>query len=351
MSVKTTVLGTTMALAVSGAAAHAGGFERGGHSVSVLFEKGNYAEFSFGAVSPDVSGNLGIPTGDVAADYLSFGAAYKRDLTDQLSVALIFDQPWGASVKYPAALGGGYAYLRSSSLTLAGRYKTSENFSLHAGLRYVTVDGNLFVPNVAVPALTVLPQSFQSDSDLGYMIGAAYEIPDIALRVALTYFSETEHNLASSLGTTGTINPPQSVNLDFQTGIAADTLLFGQIRWADWTSTQVNVPPAVAPTSLIDYEDDVITYSLGIGRKFSEQWSGAVTFGYEKAEGTQASTLAPTDGYASIGIGGTYTMDNMKVTAGIRYVDLGDASVAPGGGNEFTGNSAIGVGIKVGYSF
>lgn len=349
MSVKTTVLGTTMALAVSGAAAHAGGFERGGHSVSVLFEKGNYAEFSFGAVSPDVSGTIGVPTGDVAGNYLSFGAAYKRDLNDKLSIALILDQPWGANVQYPVVLGGGYAHLRSSAITLAGRYKTSENFSVHAGLRYVTIDGNVFVPT-AVPG-PVLPQSFASDGDLGYMIGAAYEIPDIALRVALTYFSETEHNLASSLGTTGTINPPQSVNLDFQTGIAADTLLFGQIRWADWTSTQVNVPPAVAPTSLIDYEDDVITYSLGIGRKFSEQWSGAVTFGYEKAEGTQASTLAPTDGYASIGIGGTYTMDNMKVTAGIRYVDLGDASVAPGGGNEFTGNSAIGVGIKVGYSF
>lgn len=348
MSVKTTVLGTTMALAVSGAAAHAGGFERGGHSISVLFEKGNYAEFSFGAVSPDVSGTIGVPTGDVAGNYLSFGAAYKRDLNDKLSIALILDQPWGASVSYPAGAPffGGYAYLRSSAITLAGRYKTSENFSVHAGLRYVTIDGNVFVP-----ASTVAPQSFDSDADLGFLVGAAYEIPDIALRVALTYFSETQHALPSTTGFVGTINPPQSVNLDFQTGIAADTLLFGQIRWADWTGTQVNVPPAVAPNSLIDYEDDVITYSLGIGRKFSEQWSGAVTFGYEKAEGTQASTLAPTDGYASIGIGGTYTMDNMKVTAGIRYVDLGDASVAPGGGNEFTGNSAIGVGIKVGYSF
>lgn len=349
MSVKTTVLGTTMALAVSGAAAHAGGFERGGHSVSVLFEKGNYAEFSFGAVSPDVSGTFPVlgPTGDVAENYLSFGAAYKRDLNDKLSIALILDQPWGADVQYPITHGGGYAHLRSSAITLAGRYKTSDRFSLHAGLRYVTIDGNLLVPP------TVAAQSFQSDADLGFLVGAAYEIPDIALRVALTYFSETQHALPSTTGFVGTINPPQSVNLDFQTGIAADTLLFGQIRWADWTSTQVNVPPlAVAPSSLIDYEDDVITYSLGIGRKFNEQWSGAVTFGYEKAEGKEVSTLAPTDGYASFGIGGTYTMDNMKITAGVRYVNLGDASTAgPAGASSFTGNSAIGVGIKVGYSF
>lgn len=347
MAVMKRILGATTALVVGTLSAQAGGFERGGNSVSVLFEKGSYAEFSFGSIAPDVSGSIGAPTGDVAENYLSFGAAYKRDLSDQLSIALILDQPWGAHVRYPVAFGNSFAELRSSAITLAGRYKTSENFSVHAGLRYVTIDGNLNVPGSGVAL-----QSFSSDADIGYLVGAAYEIPDIALRVALTYFSETEHSLPSSLGTVGTINPPQSVNLDFQTGIAANTLLFGQIRWADWTSTQVNVPPAVAPASLIDYDNDVITYSLGVGRKFNEQWSGAVTFGYEKAEGGTASTLSPSDGYRSIGVGATYTMDNMKVTAGVRYVDVGDASVTPFiPGNEFTGNSAMAFGLKVGYSF
>lgn len=348
MTVMKKIFGATTALVVGTLSAQAGGFERGGNSVAVLFEQGNYAEFSFGSVAPDVSGAIGLgPTGDVAEDYLSFGAAYKRDLSDQLSVALILDQPWGAHVRYPAAYGSGFAELRSSAITLAGRYKATENFSVHAGLRYVTIDGNLRVPTSGVAL-----QSFDSDADVGYLVGAAYEIPDIALRVALTYFSETDHSLPSSLGTIGTINPPQSVNLDFQTGIAADTLLFGQIRWADWTSTQVNVPPAVAPGSLIDYDNDVVTYSLGVGRRFNEQWSAAVTFGYEKAQGGTASTLAPTDGYRSIGIGGTYTMDNMKITAGIRYVDVGDASVTPAlPGNEFRDNSAIGFGVKVGYTF
>lgn len=345
----TTIAGAAGALVAGTVAAHAGGFERGGNSVSVLFEKGRYAEFSLGSAKPDVSGTFPVlgATGDVAQDYLSFGAAYKADISDTTSVALILDQPWGAHVQYPTApFGGGFANLRSSAITLAGRYKFNENFSVHGGLRYVTIDGELFVP----PA--VARQSFSSDADVGFLVGAAYELPEIALRVALTYFSETEHSLPSSLGTVGTINPPQSVNLDFQTGIAADTLLFGQIRWADWTSTQVNVPPAVAPNSVIDYDNDSVTYSLGLGRKFSEQWSGAVTVGYEKAQGGLASTLSPTDGYVSLGLGGTYTQDNMKITAGVRYVKLGDASTAgPAGNSTFTGNSAVGFGLKVGYTF
>ena len=116
---------------------------------------------------------------------------------------------------------------------------------------------------------------------------------DIALRVALTYYSETEHSHTSSAGVTpNTINPPQSVNLDFQTGIAADTLLFGQIRWADWTNTRIvndGVP-------IVTYSEDVYTYTLGVGRKFSDSFSAAVSLGYEDAQGGIASRLAPTDG-------------------------------------------------------
>lgn len=344
-----TIAGAAGVLMAGTIAAQAGGFERGGNSVSVLFEKGRYAEFSFGSVQPEVSGTFPVlgPTGDVAEDYLSFGAAYKADLNDKVSIAVILDQPWGAHVQYPATFLGSFAHLRSSAVTLAGRYKFDENISVHAGLRYVTIDGELFVPGSGVAR-----QFFTSDADVGFLVGAAYEIPEIALRVALTYFSETEHRLPSSLGTVGTINPPQSVNLDFQTGIAADTLLFGQIRWADWTSTQVNVPPAVAPNPVIDYDNDSVTYSLGLGRKFSEQWSGAVTVGYEKAQGGLASTLSPTDGYVSLGLGGTYTQDNMKITAGVRYVKLGDASTAgPAGNSTFSGNSAVGFGLKIGYTF
>ncbi len=335
------LIGTASALAMMATTAGAGALDRSGQGISFMFEKGNYAEFSFGSVSPSVSNAAGF-TGDVAPSYTQFSAAYKRDLTDNLSFGVQIDQPYGAHVQYPAGLGGGFAELTSSAVTVIGRYKFDGGFSAHAGLSYATIDGRIFVPPV------VANQTFKADGDIGYLVGAAYERPDIALRVALTYFSGTDHALDSSVGTVGTINPGQAVNLDFQTGVAANTLVFGQIRWVDWTDTRVVVPPAVP---LISYADDRFTYTLGVARKFNDNWSGVVSIGHENDQDNLQSTLSPTDGFNSIGLAAIYTKDNMKITTGIRYVDLGDTFTTSPVLGEFSGNSAVAVGIKVGFTF
>ena len=49
------------------------------------------------------SGTLDADSGNMAADYTQIGGAYKTDLTSNLGVALIIDQPFGANVAYPAA--------------------------------------------------------------------------------------------------------------------------------------------------------------------------------------------------------------------------------------------------------
>ena len=202
------------------------------------------------------------------------------------------------------------------------------------------------------------------ETDFGYVVGVAWEKPEIAARVALTYNSEINHNLASSEQASGGTGPsidsdsvfsttiPQSVNLEFQSGIAKDTLLFGSIRWVDWSA--FDLTPAVyngLSGSHVDYTDDVVTYNLGLGRKFNENWSGAVTFGYDKSTGTPTGQLGPTDGYKSVGLAATYTRDNIKVTGGLRYVKIGDATTNPGISGTFTDNSGVGAGIRIGYSF
>ncbi len=334
------------ALAAVASSADAGALDRSGQGISFMFETGTYAELSFGIVSPSVSNVPAVPpaaAGDIAPSYFQVSAAYKRDLSDKLSLGVQIDQPYGAHVQYPASLGGGYAELTSSAINVIGRYKFEGGFSAHAGLSYVTIDGRVFVPTSGVAA-----QTFSADADVAYLAGVAYERPDIALRVALTYFSGSDHALDSSLGTVGTINPGQAVNLDFQTGIAANTLIFGQIRWVDWTDTRVVVPPAVP---LISYVEDRVTYTLGVARKFNDSWSGAVSLGYEEDQGNVQSTLSPTDGFVSVGLAAIYTRDNMKVTAGIRYVDLGNAVTPSPALGRFTDNEAVGVGVKVGWSF
>ncbi|MCB6177077.1 outer membrane protein transport protein [Rhodobacter sp. Har01] len=359
---------SAVALAAAAGAAQAGGLDRTGQGLAFLFETGTYAELTFGFGAPSVSGVAvaglgGASSGDMAASYSNVAMAYKRDLSDKLALGLVLDQPFGANVDYPAGTGyyaqGSQAELKTMALTAILKYKTPSNISVYGGLRYQTMEAWANVPFVGT-------YSVEGDRDaaLGYLVGVAWEKPEIALRVALTYNSAIEHKLdtvdrsaltgGADVASVTTIEAPQSVNLDVQSGIAKDTLLFGSIRWVDWTSFSIDPAGYPAATPLVSYDNDTVSYSLGLGRRFNENWSGAVTLGYEPSHGGYSSNLGPTDGYWSVGLGTTYTQGNMKVTAGVRYVDIGDAQtqlpVAAPSAN-FTDNSAIGLGVKVGWSF
>ncbi|MGL4322279.1 MAG: OmpP1/FadL family transporter [Paracoccaceae bacterium] len=362
---------TASAVALTATGAFAGGFERSGNPIGFMFEAGNYAELSFGIVSPSVDGAAAgglAPTGDVSPSYRQLSFAVKTDLNDKISLGLQIDPTFGANIDYalpspgpgPYPIAGTNAELNGDTLAVVARYKFNDSFSAHAGLRSVSVGGNVAIFNGGAP---VYQASFDTDRDIGYMLGAAFEKKDIALRVALTYQSSTTHTLESTVfggpvpsALYPEVELPQSVTLDFQSGVAANTLVFGSIRWADWTATELNAP-AYPLNPLVGYSDDSWTYNIGVGRKFNDQWSGAVSIGYEKSSGDIQMNLSPTDGYVSLGVGATYTSGNMKITGGVRYVDIGDAGalespLAPGVANaQFEGNSAIAAGIKIGYTF
>lgn len=354
------VLLATSAMIAAASGAQAGGVERSSQSVAILFEQGRYAELNFGRFSPDVSGLSPLSpggSGDMAGDYNSWSLGYKMDIGERMALAMILDQPIGANVNYPTGTGyplaGSTAKLTSSALTALLRYKFENNVSVYGGLRYETVHGEVSLPSI--PGGYTL--NTNHDAEVGYVVGVAWEKPEIAARVALTYNSAITHTLdATETGLlAGTSNfdteIPQSVNLEFQTGIAKDTLLFGSIRWVDWTAFIIDPDGYIPADPLVDYAGDRVTYNLGIGRRFNENWAGAVTVGYEKADGETTGNLGPSDGMKSIGLAATYTMDNMKITGGIRYVEIGDATTNPPVSGSFSGNSGVGVGVRIGYTF
>lgn len=84
-------------LAATTTAATAGGLDRSGQSVGVIFKDGNWAELSFGNVNPTVSGIYAgagnVSSGDMADSYNQLGGAVKFDLGNGFGAALIFDQP------------------------------------------------------------------------------------------------------------------------------------------------------------------------------------------------------------------------------------------------------------------
>lgn len=366
-------------------AANAGGIDRSGQSITALFEAGRYAEFSLGAVSPDTSGvgtgpaaapfTPGFASGNMTDNFFTFGAAYKADINDQLSYAIIYDQPFGADVNYPAGTGyfaqGSTAEFRSHALTGLLRYKMPNNFSVHGGIRIQSIEAKANIPFVTSPPNPPFitrpgaPYVVDGDRDIGvgYVLGMAYEKPEIALRVSLTYSSKIKYDIdttensavAANRSSVTHVETPQSVNLEFQTGIAADTLLFGGIRWTDWSSFEIrpNDYQNLTGGPLLSYQDDVYTYSIGVGRRLSDTWSVAATVGYEKSNGGFAANLGPTDGNKSLALAATYTRDNMKITTGVRYINIGDADTSVRGlqASSFTDNEAVAIGVKVGFSF
>lgn len=369
-------LATSAALAMVSGGAMASGLDRTGQPIGIIFEEGRYVEFSAATTSVDLSGNdrtnlnpLGSATGDVGDRFNMFGAGYKQDINDRLSFAVIFDQPWGVDVNYPtsgsALLGGTAAQADSNTLTALLRYKFNERFSIHGGIRYQEIDGEITLAGGAYAAALAPFNSYNvrvnKDGAFGWVAGVAYEIPEIALRAALTYSSEIEHDfdLSETFSGPATVGfttstktkTPQSVNLDFQTGIAEDTLLFGGIRWAEHSVT--DLVPGRLGRDLIDL-DDSFTYTLGVGRKFNENWSGSLAFIYADVDGDDlVSPLAPTHGYEAVRLAVQYKQEQMTVSAGLRYTMLGDAIASPGGRpvTNFQDNDALSFGLKVGFHF
>lgn len=344
---------------------HAGGIDWSGQPSGILFQDGQYAELSYRMASPSVSGTdiAGQPTKDVVESFFLPALGYKADLSPVLSYVVLVDRPFGASVDYSQSspvFGGTSVDATFSALTGLLRYKFNDRVSVFGGLRAQTVTSHITLDGAAFGPLAGYAVETDNDTGLGYVGGVAYEIPRIALRAALTYNSEIRHNVTTRENiapgeSRTTITTPQSINLDLQTGIAKDTLVFGSVRWVDWSSFEVSPSALFAASgrSLVSYEKDTLTYTLGVGREFSEVWSGAVQVSYDNEDQALASPLGPTNGFVSLGAGVTYQLNRMQVTGGVEYAWLGDADVDAGGvaGAAFRDNTAIGISLQVGYLF
>ena len=70
---------------------------------------------------------------------------------------------------------------------------------------------------------------------------------------------------------------------------------------------------------------------------------------HEPATNTVLTTLGPVDGRTSLGLGATWTQDQVSVTAGASYTWLGEAENLLG--TEYSDGSALGLGVRVAYRF
>ena len=395
-----TLTSAIIVAALPSTAVFAAALDRSGQSVSAFLQPGNYFEAGISIIDPNVSGqsNDGKATGDMANDYYFPAAALKIQATDKLSVGLLYDQPFGADAEYStinpnfSANGQGTsAEVRTQNLTALIGYQPTERWNIYGGAAYQTAEGKVALRGDAYSVLSGYNATLSEDDGWGWVAGVAYQIPEIALKASLTYRSAIEHELdgyethsgyplnvalSSALNTTipafkpgkTTIETPQSVNLDFQTGIMANTVAFANIRWAEWSDFSIrpnefgqaldllaNSNPALKGGNLVDYSDDQWSATVGVGRKFNEKWAGNTSIGWDSGAGDPVTTLGPVEGYWNVGLGLQYSpAENYFIGGGVKYFMFGDATaktVSNPNVGKFDDNDGWAYGLKMGYRF
>ena len=349
---KKLLLTSALVASVSGAA-WAEGLERATFSSGFLFEEGTYVETSLGIVKPDfkplISGVLQA-TNSIAEQFTVATLATKFDVSDNVAVGIKWTNGTnGVDINYfnnGATVVPPSAHVSTNEIQILGKYQASERFSIFGGAKIVQANGD-----INLNGATQFTQG--SDTGVGAIIGAAFEIPDIALRIAASLETDidltlpTTANGAPAGNTTASIG--DAIQVEFQTGIAQDTLLFGKIRRSIWADNQVTVP-GVGQVS--DFEDGN-SFSLGIARRFSDSFAMSISAFYDPGDGTDASALAPQGETKSLSIGGRFTMENgTNISVGVSHSKRGDATVAaPFDAYTFTGSTVTSVGVSVSKNF
>lgn len=404
-------LSTAMILATLPATGvFAAALDRSGQSISAFLQPGNYFEAGLSVLDPTVEGKSTTATGsqsisDMGDDYTFYNAALKLQLTDYLSFGLIYDQPFGADAEYQDSTlftntaGNTKVEVDTQNISMLFGVQPIKNVNLYAGGVYQTVKGSVQLRGAGYGGINAFGgynANIPEDSAAGWLVGAAYQIPEIALKAAVTYRSEIKHKVNVDESSVGAIAPgslapilnnpavigkpatgstdittPQSVNLDLQTGIMANTVAFANVRWVNWKDFAIRPyafgVAANAATAavggkgfdLVAYTDDQWSVNAGVGRKLNEQWAGNVSVGWDSGAGNPITTLGPTEGYWNLGVGVQFSpAANYFISGGVKYFWLGDAKAQSSAQfntdnylADFTDNHAIAYGMKIGYRF
>ena len=267
-------------------------------------------------------------------------AGYKSDYSDSISYAVEVYEPMASTLQYPTVVRI-KALLRSQAISLTGKYQSPNSpIGLILGTRYLTIKRSTL--NIGTVDLITTPTS-----ELGYMAGISYEKPEIALKVLLTYSPAIDLTLPITVVSTATAKQAAMTTLDFETGIAKDTLLYGSIHQSSWKSAQISLNGVGQISSFTDSDK----YNIGVGRKFSEKLSGSVSYTSEPGgSATGTSLLSPTNGTDTYGLGVKYKTNFGDITFGYALSSFGDKAVTSSlGTGNFKNNDASTIGLKASF--
>lgn len=397
--------------------AQAGGWTAGTLETGFMYSDGNSASISVANIDHNIKakeakgfGATNATDVDVVKDETRTTLSIKSDIGNGLSVGLTnfrsgSIQLQGGASEYKSWVPDAEASFDTTAIM--GTYSVNENIDLLFGL------SNDRLSDTTVTTMNGT-YNIQGGSANRAVLGASYAIPDIALRVSATYmpsasltvgssFSETslgatnplngqpiantsygdfasfaaKYGVAGAIGASagpeqailaGTVGDvasydskiglPETLILDFQTGIAADTLLFGSIYHAKWGDAQIVSDTGSAATKISTEFEDSTKYTLGIGRKINDKLS--ISASYAQEDGTGALNSSPftvSNGTKSIALGARYTEGNMTISGGVNMTEVGGVKITSDGKEtgtfiaEYGTNRVTAFGVKVAFAF
>ncbi len=407
---KKNIITGLLAASVSSISA-ASGFDRGVVPPDFLFEKGDFAQFSFASAMPSVSGkvtaspkatlqaqaaqaqgaanmlpddttllngltrpqyqalaaqasgaaalmpSVGADTGKIAQDYTRTGLSFKQDYSDKITFGMQLTQPAGLNVQYAQDVLGANIDMEVSAIDALVKYQIDESISVFAGPRLQYVGESTFGNNSN--------GSFEADSaeEVGYTLGMGYKNADYHTQFLVSYTSAIEIAQTAKQVEVGPlltipgeqefyVNTPAQIQLAVKQPLSQNSMLMATYRMANWSDA--NIETSVTGLEQLSNYKDVEAYVLGYGHKVNNELS--LLGSYTRQTGS-ASLYSPTNDRDGLAFLGRYHLNDFRVDAGVIYYQLQDAvTTIPGGAAgdiemEFEGNDALAYTMRIGYSF
>jgi long-chain fatty acid transport protein len=381
------------ATALTGAAS-AGGFSRGEANTDILYEDATVnLDATYVFVNPQrkfaTLNGAAATDGVFSGSYFIPNLAVKGTASDVFSCALTYTETFGADATYgkqardldqaeDAAANGAPTSLGNYTLSkklLTEEYGATCGIKVDAGKGRFHVLGGVYMQTLDyVNFQNYGTLKLRDNSALGYRLGVAYDIPEIALRADLMYRSGVTHDptgtfLVSSAGATalgllgstasagdiltatGFGRTPQSVKMSLQSGVAPGWLVYGSVKWTDWSvldNLKTNISKIGDKFDNFNYKDGW-TIQAGIGHQFTDDISGTVNLTWDQGVGTGADISTDT---WTLGAGTRIKAGpgNFEFGGAVSYLTAGSQSKSTSANYNATANGDWAYAVSAGYN-